>query len=83
MIYDLVRGVFVSFGKPDAIDKRVTVGRSVRVVREPGRVGEPGSRRRTQSRLHKDKRACCPHCNPASYVSMRRLEERFAKMRAR
>lgn len=83
MIYDLVKGVFVAFGKNDAQDKRLTVGKSVNVVRVPGPVGVPGSRVRRRSKVHKGKRACCPHCNPVSYVSMRRLEERFAKMCAR
>lgn len=64
-------------------DKRLTVGKSVKVVRVPGPVGFPGARRRTKTVIHKGKMVCCPHCNPVSFAAMRRLEERFAKLRAR
>lgn len=59
---------------PSVDDKRLTIGRSVTVVREPGPVGEPRLVR-TKDALHAGILECCQACNPAGYLRARYVRE--------
>lgn len=83
MTYNLATGRFEEIGKPDSEDKRLTVRRSVTVVRSPGAPFSCQRRRMSKPRLHKGTMKCCPVCNPVDYQKYRRLEEMFAARRTR
>lgn len=64
-------------------DKRVTVGKSVTVIRPVGPVGAPGAKSRPWKRptVHSGKAAHCDACNPLTAERARRAEAKLAKRR--
>lgn len=84
MRYDLATGNFIDASGRQFIDVRVTVGASRNFIRPEGKPGHPGTGHGNKGpKLHPGSQRTCMICNPTRAEYFLRLEEKFAKRKAK